>query len=108
RATTLTRPQDLQPVPLRALLPDVVGRAVNPEHPAGLTHALPASVIEHPQPVSEQHVILRHAAHPSPSSTWQSKARVSRRSDGAHTGAVHHSTTQKEPECRGPLGDSPP
>jgi hypothetical protein len=54
----LPRPQDLQPMPLHPPFPDVVGRAVDPEHPTGLAHARPLRVIQHAQPVAEQCVIL--------------------------------------------------
>jgi hypothetical protein len=58
RPPALPRPQDLQPVPLHQTLPAVEARTMDPEHTTGLAHARPRRVIEQPQTVAEEHVIL--------------------------------------------------
>src|SRR5262245_51845086 len=108
RPLSLPRPQDLQPVPLDPPLPDVIGRAVDPEHAAGLAHARPRGMIEHPQPVAEQCVILRHAAHSFAldlAVEAESEPRTGRRPTRAPSTLTR--SKRRTTRVSGPLGDSP-
>ena len=66
RPTPLPRPQHLQPVPVDQTLPAVESRAVHTERAAGLADGGAGGVVEQLQPVAEEDVILRHAAHSFP------------------------------------------
>ena len=82
-------------MPLHPPLADIERRAMDPKQPAGFAHARAGSVIEHTHPLAEQHVILRHAAHSSPSDVaveGESEPRTGRRPHGRRP----HLTTQKE------------
>jgi hypothetical protein len=61
RLAPLPRPQHFQPVPVDLSLPAVVGRAVDTKGAAGIADRRSRSQIKQPQPVAEQHVIIRHA-----------------------------------------------
>jgi hypothetical protein len=60
-APPLARSQHLQAASVDFALPDVVGRAVHPEAPAGLRDAGTSGLGEERLAVAEQHVILGHA-----------------------------------------------
>jgi hypothetical protein len=61
RAAALPRPQHLEPVALDLALPGVVGRAVDPEDPAGGRDVGAGGLGEELLAIAEQDVILGHA-----------------------------------------------
>jgi hypothetical protein len=65
RPAPLPRPQRLQAPPLDLLRPAVIGRVMHTHRPASRTNTDLAREREQPQPIAEQHVILRHATPPS-------------------------------------------
>src|SRR6202035_2066170 len=65
RPAPLPRPQSLKAPPLDPLSPPVIGRVVHTHHPTRRTNPDLTRQREQPQPVAEQHVILRHATPPS-------------------------------------------
>jgi hypothetical protein len=64
RPAPLARAQHLQPRLLDLHLPAVIGRAMHTHQPARLTDPALSGEREQLQAITEQHVILRHAAAP--------------------------------------------
>src|SRR4029079_6483072 len=106
-AAPLPRAQDLKAVPLDTPLPDVVGRTMDPEHPTRLTHRSANGVVEQLQPIAEQHVILRHAAHPFPSDLAVEGESEQRTRPGPTRRRPPLSSSKRRTRVSGPLGDSP-
>jgi len=107
RPPSLPRAQDLEPVTLDHPLPAVVRGAVDAEGTAGGGNSDPAGQVDELQPVAEEDVILRHAAHSFPPIGLEGEGEPRNGRHPVKKAGCRPLKPLRRPHVSGPLGDSP-